>query len=75
MAEAAPSIAWPAMTVGRLGKNTMSRQPTATSRPEPATSRRLTFSESTSNPAGIWKIAAATEEAAIAMPMFPGAQC
>ena len=64
-----------ATTEPKRGKKAMSRQPSATARPDSATSRRLARNPSTSAPAGIWNSAALTLDAAMAMPMSLGCQC
>ena len=48
-----------------------SRQPMPTRSPEIATKSRLARTESTSNPAGIWQIAAVIELVAMAIPISP----
>ena len=75
IAEAAPSIACAAMTAQKRGNRTIIRHPRPTISPETAISNRLARVPSTSRPAGIWQIAAATDEAPMARPIAPESQC
>jgi hypothetical protein len=75
IAEAAPKAACALTTTTSFGTLTTSRQPRPTMSPEITTKSRFARTESTSNPAGIWKIAAVIELAAMAIPISPDCQC
>ena len=68
-------MACAATTAGKRGKNTISRQPSATSSPEATINRRFARAPSTTSPAGTWHTAAAMEDAAMATPIAPASQC